>query len=581
MFNFIKRIFGKGSVVKENLTTETPILHKEEDEDFQKMLKKARLNNVFSSMNAKKKGSLEELKKSIFQRTTDNIIMHSANSNKHIALDAVEGMNDLPTSYNRIKLDETIMSRLDEHFIGWTTCAILKQNWLIDRACKVIGDDASSVGYHLELKNNTIEDIDIDRDGDVDYDDNKKRSTIIGELEASSEKYKIKDILRKAEEIKRTFGYSLIFPVIDGVDMSKPFTEDAVKGKKYHGLTVVEPMWVVPELGLNGLNPASTEFYEPEWYKVNGVANLRLHKSWVVKLVNNVVPDILKPTYYWGGIPLTQQIYKRVYCAEAVANEAPMLAMTKRTLVVKGDMDAMIANPDIFEEHMKQFTELRDNFGVAVTQEGATQLDTSLDHFSDLTMTQYNLVASIAQIPVSKLMKVEIRGFDSAGEYERTDYLQHILQVQNMDFTPIVNMHNMIWQLVNIGEYLETNVVWNKNDTQTEKELAETQYIKTQRLSVLVNTGVISKDEARDYIRTDENSGFSTIQRELDRIEMAKQEATTQIILNEADVVNSGSGENQGKKESTYMKKKKGDADITKKDGFNLSVDRINNIGKM
>ena len=45
------------------------------------------------------------------------------------------------------------------------------------------------------------------------------------------------------------------------------------------------------------------------------------------------VSDILKPSYLYGGLPLTQLILERVYGAERTANEAPMLALTKRLVV--------------------------------------------------------------------------------------------------------------------------------------------------------------------------------------------------------------------------------------------------------
>ena len=47
------------------------------------------------------------------------------------------------------------------------------------------------------------------------------------------------------------------------------------------------------------------------------------------------MPDTLKPSYNYGGIPLPQLIYERVYAAERTANEAPQLALSKRTSVLK------------------------------------------------------------------------------------------------------------------------------------------------------------------------------------------------------------------------------------------------------
>ena len=52
----------------------------------------------------------------------------------------------------------------------------------------------------------------------------------------------------------------------------------------------------------------------------------------------------MKPAYLYGGLPVPQLISERVYAAERTANEAPMLAMTKRLTVLKCDITQAVAN---------------------------------------------------------------------------------------------------------------------------------------------------------------------------------------------------------------------------------------------
>ena len=79
-----------------------------------------------------------------------------------------------------------------------------------------------------------------------------------------------------------------------------------------------------------------------------------IHRSWCVKCVNSHVTDILKPTYIYGGIPLTQMIYERVFAADKCANEAPMLALTKRLLVVDANIQQVLADP----KHVKDLMDV-------------------------------------------------------------------------------------------------------------------------------------------------------------------------------------------------------------------------------
>ena len=82
------------------------------------------------------------------------------------------------------------------------------------------------------------------------------------------------------------------------------------------------------------MSPDSLTFYEPQYWRVGGK---RIHKShlWISR--GDEVADILKPSYLYGGVPVVQQIFERVYAAERTANEAPILALTKRLNIQKAE----------------------------------------------------------------------------------------------------------------------------------------------------------------------------------------------------------------------------------------------------
>ncbi|XAO36735.1 minor head protein [Pseudomonas phage WP1] len=63
----------------------------------------------------------------------------------------------------------------------------------------------------------------------------------------------------------------------------------------------------------------------------------------------------------FGGIPLTQRIYERVYAAERTANEAPLLAMSKRTRTIYVDVEKAIANEDAFSARLAFWIASRDS----------------------------------------------------------------------------------------------------------------------------------------------------------------------------------------------------------------------------
>ena len=450
------------------------------------------------------KESPEEQFKRLFPRTIANIKpMVKGKGGKLVAQDSDIAFSKKFTN----EIPPQMFGFLNQTFIGFQACALLKQNPFIDRACTIPAKDAIAPDYKLSYINDADK-VEDDKTPDIDeLADIKDQSRRI---------YKINDICVQHTVNKKTYGYSIVIPVVDGVDMSKPYNIDGVKKGSYHGMAVVEPYWVNTELDAEAAgDPSSPHFYEPTWYVLAG--GKRIHRSWVIKAINSEVSDVLKPTYFFGGIPLTQQIYERVYAADKVANEAPMLAMTKRLLVVDADVRNMVANPDTVIELMQALTELRDNFGVYAKNAGdqVTQIDTSLADFDALIMTQYQLVASIAGMPATKILKTTPKGFNATGEYEDKDYKQSLVEIQENDYLPLITRHNELYTKSVYGRVIPLDVTFNPIDTPTEKEVAEIAQIKSQTAANHINAGITTADEERDILRNEDGSAYSALPEEI------------------------------------------------------------------
>lgn len=311
--------------------------------DFYKALGVAINNN---------KVSAEDKFKQLFPRTIENIVPQQIQNGKVVSMDS--DFNYYKHFENEIPYE--ILSFLNERFIGYQAMSVMSQNPFINRACSIPGKDAIAPDFVLSYINNE------DKKADEETQD-------IDELKLIKEGIDfIKNICVKHETNKRKFGYSIVIPIVDGVDYEKPLNIDGVKQNSFKGLQVIEPFWVRPELDFESASdPTSSYYFIPTWYVINGK---RVHRSWVLRSVYCEVPDLLKPTYYFGGLSLTQQIYERVYCADKVSNEAPMLAQTKRLLVIDANVSELIANPTEASQTLKALNECRDNFGVYVKKSG-------------------------------------------------------------------------------------------------------------------------------------------------------------------------------------------------------------------
>ena len=399
----------------------------------------------------------------------------------------------------------------DNSWIGWMACAVLAQHPIISRCCSIPGEDAIAVGYKIHFD---------EQDGNADEEDKFAK-----ELMRRSKKMGLNQVCRRLDANKRVFGIGICVPCFEAssdaekeyIDklMENPLNWDAIrKGRlKYMGMKVVDPYWLCPIFDdASGFDPTSIAFYEPTWWQV-GSTKKKIHKSWCIKVVNTIVSDLLKPTYYYGGVPLPQMLMKRMYSADKVADEAQMLAMSKRLLVVDANVQKLVANPKEAAKIMDALKFARDNWGVFFKNPNTNvqQVDTYITEFNQLIMTQYQLVASIAQIPAPKLLKVMPTGFSDVSELVWKDYAQQICSIQEDEYVPLLEMHYEFLLRLEYGEEKPLEVVFNPVDVPTLMEKAVIVEKETKAAKVLIEQGVLAPEEVREVLRNKRGGEFSSV----------------------------------------------------------------------
>lgn len=388
-------------------------------------------------------------------------------------------------------------------FIGYQTAAIISQNWLVDKACSMPAKDASRNGYEISVNDGTEVDAEV-----LDY------------IREQDKKFEISRNCVEFIRLGRVFGVRVALFLVDSKDpdyYAKPFNPDGVRPGSYKGISQIDPYWITPELGGDAAaNPSAPDFYEPTWWRINGN---RVHRTHLVIFRNGDLPDILKPAYLYGGIPVPQKISERVYAAERTANEAPMLAMTKRLTVLKCDITQAVANEEAFNARMNLWTQLMNNYGVKIIGEAdeVQQYDTSLADLDAAIMTQYALVAAAAEVPSTKLLGTQPKGFNSTGEYEEASYHEMLSSLQQHDLSPLVNRHHLLLIRSHVApkfkmQPFNTEIVWNELDEQTAAEQAETELKKAQAAEAYVNMGAVDGFDVRSRLIADKHSGFNGIE---------------------------------------------------------------------
>lgn len=395
---------------------------------------------------------------------------------------------------------------LSAGFIGYQMCAAVSQNWLVNKACTIPARDAVRHGFDVVVKSK----------------DETRNKEIADKIAESDVKLKLTEDLVEFVRMGRIFGIRVgffDFAVANRDEFYKnPFNIDAVEPGTYRGISQVDPYWMSPILDVEASsNAASQSFFEPTWWAIQGK---EYHRSHLVIFRNCEVPDILKPSYFYGGISVPQLIMERVYAAERTANEGPLLAMTKRTMVWGTDLETIASNQAKFETSMAAWMRYRDNYGVkVVSRDDSTVMhDTGLADVDTVTMTQYQLVAAAANVPVTKLLGTSPKGFNSTGEYDEANYHEELESLQANDLTPLLlRHHELVWRSLVQPEYfpevpadsVKIEHDWHPVDSPTAKEYAEINAINADTDSKLQAAGAIDGDDIRKRLDKDRDSGYA------------------------------------------------------------------------
>jgi len=395
-------------------------------------------------------------------------------------------------------------------FIGWQVCAILAQNWLVNKACKMPGQDAVRHGFERAV-NKGVE----------------LEAEVFDDLRALDKRYKLKNNLIEHYKFARVFGIRHTLFIVEGIDYELPFNIDGVKEGSYKGMTQIDPYWLAPMLSLeDASDPYSQNFYNPTWWMIGG---RKIHRShFVISRNGNDVADILKPTYFYGGLSTAQLIFERVYAAERTANEAPLLAMTKRLLTIQTDTTRAMSNIDAFKARLTEWMVFINNFGLKVLglDEKIEQIDTSLAEFNQTIMTQYELVAAEAEVPAAKLLGTSPKGgLGTEGTYDSDSYHEFLESIQELEMSPIVERHTQLCQRShNIAPDVNMEINWNSTDSPTAKELAEINKIKAETDVALTTAGSIDGLDGRKRLINDKDSNYHGIEENVEGFTLAAEE---------------------------------------------------------
>jgi len=392
-------------------------------------------------------------------------------------------------------------------FLGYPYLAELSQRPEYRKMSAVIANEMTRKWIKLETK------------GDDDKQDKLEA------IEKAMRRYKLRAKFREAALQDGLFGHSQIYIDVktpkgtqawaDPEELTTMLIRSPAKIKKGSlvGFKVIEPVWTTPYL-YNSDNPMRSDFYRPtSWF----VLGREVHASRLLEVVSREVPDLLKPSYNFGGMSMTQlaipYVNNWLTTRQAVANlidgfSVGVFSTNLESVLSGGAGDDVFARVDLFNRTRK-------NRGAWTVNKDTEEFRfenvplSGLDALQNQSLEQLSVVSGI---PLVKLLGITPSGLNASADGEIRVFYDDIHSAQESVFRDPLQACLEVIQLSEFGE-IDPDItfsfvpLWQLS----EKELAEVRKYDAETDAVLIGASVISPLEARKRVAADENNGYNAL----------------------------------------------------------------------
>ena len=343
------------------------------------------------------------------------------------------------------------------------------------------------------------------------------KSAKIEEITRDMRKFRVREQFREAKRDDGYFGRGQLFIKIKyAQDRPEVLRSPLIIDKRtipvgsFRGFQKIEPYWVYP-LVYNASDPLAENFYQPQtWSVFSGV----VHDSRMLTFIANPVPDILKPSYSFGGISTTQLMKPYVDAFLAGKNGIGGLITAFSTMVLATNMSAFLNNggSESLQRRAEAYNLLRDNFGLLITDKDTEEFKNVSAPLAGLDELQAQLQEHMlipVRTPLMKAFGLSPAGLGQSQDNEIRSFYDNISSDQEDDFREPLEKALKIIQLNRYGdidEDIDFDFVplWQLD----EAGAAAVQKTKSDVDLQNIEAGIISPEEGRQRLITDPESPY-------------------------------------------------------------------------
>lgn len=350
----------------------------------------------------------------------------------------------------------------------------------------------------------------------------------IRDIEAELERLNLKAVVRQMVVDDQAYGGAHAFFKMKGDDgdvttrgeridsvrelplVAKPYT---VRKGSFEAIRVVEPRWVTPN-DYNAIDPSRADFYKPvSWWMLS----VKVHASRLYTIVSRPVSDILKPTYSFRGISLTQLAMP--YVDNWLRTRQSVSDTTKQFSVsgIKTDLAQQLAPGAGTDLQMRAslINAYRDNRNLLfldTATEDFFQVNTPLTGLDALQAQSQEHMSAVSQTPLVKLTGITPAGLNASSDgeirvwYDRVGgycknvlgpFIARVLELTQLSLDGTIDEH-LSWE-------------WNPLHELTALEEADRRAKDADTAARYIEATVITPEQEAERLANDPTSGYAGI----------------------------------------------------------------------
>lgn len=343
------------------------------------------------------------------------------------------------------------------------------------------------------------------------------KSDRIKDLEAEMKRLRVKDLFCKAMEQDGFFGRSQIYidmgvKINDRDELKSPLTPSSRKvGRRpIKRLTLVEPIWTYPNL-YNATNPLDPTFFRPQTWFVMGS---EIHHTRFLTFVSREVPDILKPSYSFGGLSLSQMCKPYVDNWLRTRQSVSDLIHSFSAFVLKTNMSSVLnqgAGDDIIARAVL-FNQLRDNRGLQILDKDTEELvniSAPIGGLDKLQAQSQEHMSAVTGIPLIVLFGISPAGLNASSEGELKTFQDWVAGKQESDLRQQLTRLIHLIMLTMWGE-IDNDIMFLFQPLWTldAKAVGEMRKQEAETDGMYIDKGVLEPSEVRRRVALQEDSPY-------------------------------------------------------------------------